>query len=230
MAGWIASYEWRNGNTALLNESLARQLNAREGDEIIVRISKPSALGLDAALSPKSENTVSLRVKVGKTIGSHMLGDFALAPGAAPPANLFLPYATVSRAVKLQQEANLMLMGSVVDLSHQRNAWLGAPRSAIAQWLVRWAPRKKTPGGRPNPYLADPGSTPARLARGITPQPRHDSVQTARANNMLDSAIGSKWTLEDAQLSVGRFEEPQSITGGEFIRPYIEISSPRIFL
>ena len=80
------------GETALINQTLARQLAAREGDEIILRVRKPSALGLDAAISPRNEDTVALRLKVGAILTADMLGDFALAAQPAPPANLFLPW------------------------------------------------------------------------------------------------------------------------------------------
>src|SRR5437868_5663124 len=65
MAGWTRApqtpswfNQWRRGGTALISETLARQLHAAAGDEIIARIRKPSALGLDAALSPKNDNTI----------------------------------------------------------------------------------------------------------------------------------------------------------------------------
>jgi len=102
---------WRTGENAFINETLARQLQARTGDEIVVRIRKPSALGMDAAISPKNDTTISIRLKVGAVLDSQLLGDFALSAGQTPPANLFLPYEVLRRQLKLAERANLMLMG-----------------------------------------------------------------------------------------------------------------------
>jgi hypothetical protein len=82
---------WRNGETAFINQTLARQLAAREGDEIILRVRKPSALGLDAAISPRNEDTVAVRLQVGAILTPDQLGDFALTAQPSPPPNLFLP-------------------------------------------------------------------------------------------------------------------------------------------
>jgi putative ABC transport system permease protein len=174
MAGWTRAVQsqswfnqWRRGDSALISETLARQLHAGAGDEIIARIRKPSALGLDAALSPKNDNTISLRLKIGAVLGPDLLGDFALFGGGAAPANLFLPFGVMSRAVKLENQANLMLTGEIDSKS---------------------------------------------------------------ASRVLSQAVKSQWTLEDGQISVRSIEQPQSSTGGQFIRPFIEVSSPRIFL
>ena len=46
---------WGAGESRYINQPLARQLGAREGDEIVLRVRKPTALGLDAAISPRNE-------------------------------------------------------------------------------------------------------------------------------------------------------------------------------
>ncbi len=47
-----------------LNHELAQQLNAKIGDELIFRIPKPTALSHDAAISPRSDATTVLRLRV----------------------------------------------------------------------------------------------------------------------------------------------------------------------
>jgi len=66
---------------------------------------------MDAAISPKNDTTISIRLKVGAVLDSQLLGDFALSAGQTPPANLFLPYEVLRRQLKLAERANLMLMG-----------------------------------------------------------------------------------------------------------------------
>ncbi len=76
--------QWKAGETAFINETLARQLGARQGDDIILRVRKPTALGLDAAISPRNEDTVAVRLKVGGIVTPEMLGEFGLTAQADP--------------------------------------------------------------------------------------------------------------------------------------------------
>ena len=113
--GQTAVTQWKAGQVAYINETLARQLAARKGDEIILRVRKPSALGLDAAISPRNEDTVALRLKVGAVLTPDMLGDFALAAQPAPPANLFLPLEFLADKVNVHDQANLLVIGRVIS-------------------------------------------------------------------------------------------------------------------
>ena len=56
---------WKAGEVVLVNETLARQLNVSEGDEVILRVRKPSALALDAVISSREEINVAFRMTVG---------------------------------------------------------------------------------------------------------------------------------------------------------------------
>src|SRR5262249_4869860 len=49
---------------AMLNEALARQLQAKVGDSVILRVQKPSQLSQDAPLARAEDHTVALRVNV----------------------------------------------------------------------------------------------------------------------------------------------------------------------
>ena len=126
---------WRAGEaTAFINQTLARQLAAREGDEIILRVRKPSALGLDAAISPRNEDTVALRLKVGAILTSDMLGDFALTAQPAPPANLFLPLGFLSDKLGVPDQANLLVAGPIRGATEAQRRWDGL-RDQVARWL-----------------------------------------------------------------------------------------------
>ena len=105
---------WRTGETALINSTLARQLGAREGDEIVLRVRKPTVLGLDAALSPRNEDTVAIRLKVGAIVQPEALGDFELAAQPAPPANLFLARESLADKVGVRDRANVMVTASLL--------------------------------------------------------------------------------------------------------------------
>jgi len=156
---------WQRGEAALINEELARRLGARAGDEIIVRVQKPSQLGLDAAISPRDQDSTALRLKVAGVLGPENLGDFSLLPHQVPPANLFLPLTFLARQLGVSNQANLVV-----------------------------------------------------------------AVDDAQGLASIDSQLQNAWLPENAGLSVRSLEQPPAATGGEYIRPSIEISSSRIFL
>ncbi len=101
--------QWRAGDAAFINEALARQLSVRLGDQIVLRVRKPSALGLDAAISPHNEGSIALRLKVGAILIPEALGDFSLSSQPAPPANLFLPIELLGEKVGAPGRANLLM-------------------------------------------------------------------------------------------------------------------------
>jgi ABC-type antimicrobial peptide transport system permease subunit len=220
---------WQAGETAFINAALARQLAAREGDDILLRVRKPSALGLDAALSPRNEDTVALRLKVGAILRPEMLGNFGLTAQAAPSANLFLPEAFLADKVGVPDRANLIVSG---PLSAERTPgrWDGL-RDWVRHWLWRHTPgiRVSQTGPMSAYYGPDPSSLTARLARRLEPK-RERLIPDNRALPWLNAELARAWLPEDAGLSVRAVEQPASATGGEYICPVAEVTSSRIFL
>jgi ABC-type antimicrobial peptide transport system permease subunit len=212
---------------ALINETLARQLAVRPGDEIIVRVRKPSALGLDAALSPRDENAVALRLKVGAIVPADNLGDFALTAQPAPPMNLFLWREFLARQVGVPDRANLLVRGQVLEA--KKLGWLDEQRDKLADWLRGRARTIPISTGLSTFRRPDPASPAARLANFVRPRsalPLADPV----ALPWLQSELARVWLPQYAGLSVRAIEQPQTATGGEYIRPWIEVASSRVFL
>jgi ABC-type antimicrobial peptide transport system permease subunit len=227
--GQLVTTQWKAGETVFINQTLTRQLAAREGDEIILRVRKPSALGLDAAISPRNEDTIVLRLKVGAILTPDMLGDFTLAAQPAPPANLFLPLEFLANRVGAHDRANLLVAGPVLA-SPKLGRW-GSLCFKVAWWLWLHAPRLRVSQTGPMGayYRPDPSSLAARAARSLTPKPERP-IPEKLALPWLNTKLARAWLLEDAGLSVRAVEQPQSATGGKYIRPFIEVTSSRIFL
>jgi putative ABC transport system permease protein len=221
--------QWKAGETAFINQTLARQLAAREGDDIILRVRKPSALGLDAAISPRNENSVAIRLKVGVILTADMLGDFALTAQPAPPANLFLPLEFLANRVGAHDRANLLVAGPVLA-SPKLGQW-GSLRFKVAWWLWLHAPRLRVSQTGPMGayYRPDPSSLAARAAGSLTPKPERP-IPEKLALPWLNTKLARAWLPEDAGLSVLAIEQPQSATGGEYIRAFVEVTSSRLFL
>jgi len=241
---------------ALINETLARQLALRPGDEIIVRVHKPSVLGSDAALSPRDENAVALRLKVGAILSADKMGDFALTAQATPPMNLFLPRDFLAQQTGVPNHANLLIYGGVSEM--RKLDWLDEQRDKLSQWLMQRARRVLVSSSRSGSssstiYRLDGTSPMARLANFVRPKltpPLSDPL----ALPWLQAELARDWLPEYAGLSVRAserpqtygdvpwtaaptngpsaraVEQPQTANDDKDIRPWIEVASSRVFL
>jgi putative ABC transport system permease protein len=204
--------QWAAGNLVLLNDALAKQLGVVQGDEILIRVRKPSQLAQDAAISPREDTSLALRLRVGPNLSPEFLGDFGLNANQTAPANAFLPLDFFSRKLGLEGRANIAVQGQVMA---PRNFTRGdLRRFSFQEWLLaHW------------PSLRRLTATSAWL------NPFPASMLTSKeALQVLATRIEDNWSLEDAQLSVHAIDQPQTATGGETIRPSIEVATSRIFL
>lgn len=101
-----------NGAPLILNQALATQLRTRPGDELILRLRKPSALSQDAPITPQSDSAVALRLRVGAIVEDGQLGNFSLRANQVPPRNAFLPHDYLSRELGIAGKANMLLTAS----------------------------------------------------------------------------------------------------------------------
>jgi ABC-type antimicrobial peptide transport system permease subunit len=216
--GQLVTERWNAGETAFINQTLARQLVAREGDDIVLRVRKPSALGLDAALSPRNEDTIAVRLKVGAILSAEALGDFGLTAQVAPTANLFLPMDFLADKVGVHDQANLMITGPI--RRERQISRLERGRFHVAVWLWKHTPRLRG---------LDPSRLAGRLMLSLQPK-RTRPIPDELGLPWLNTELARAWLPEDAGLSVRAVEQPQSATGGESIRPFVEVTSSRIFL
>jgi ABC-type lipoprotein release transport system permease subunit len=93
----------------LLNERLARQLAASVGDEILLRVPKPSAMPRDLVLTPNEELSIGLRVSVQAIVGDESFGRFSLAANQVPPFNAYLSLSWLQDRIAQEGRANLLL-------------------------------------------------------------------------------------------------------------------------
>ncbi|MFM1769993.1 MAG: hypothetical protein RJA22_2522 [Verrucomicrobiota bacterium] len=92
-----------------LNDALAAQLNAKPGDDLVLRVHKPTALSRDVPITPQSDASVALRLQVEGILPAGDLGNFSLQAGGAPPLNAFVNHAQLAAAAGLAGKANVIL-------------------------------------------------------------------------------------------------------------------------
>jgi len=195
---------WAAGEVVLINETLAQRLHAREGDEILLRVRKPTALTQDAVVTPRDEAAVAFRFKVGRVLSAAFLGDFSLTANQAPPPNAFVPRDALAVKLDLEGKANLLvhtalqaqLQFSPFVVGRSKLMSVSVP-SRLTWWqrrllrLDRWARRWRPQG------------------LGIVPVLFFEDASPAEALTQLSAELAGAWSLDDAQLSARAVEQPK---------------------
>ncbi len=94
-----------------LNRRLATHLGVGVGDEILLRVEKPSFVPRDMVLSTIEDISVALRVEVSAVLGADDFGAFSLRASQIPPFAAFVSLAWLQKEVQLAGAANLLLVG-----------------------------------------------------------------------------------------------------------------------
>lgn len=115
----------------LLNDRLARALGARVGEDVLLRVDKPSLLSRDAPLSTIEDASVALRLPVAAIIADAEFGRFSLEANQVPPLNAFVPLSLLQREIALKDRANVLLVGG-------RAGEPPAPPEATSALWSRW--------------------------------------------------------------------------------------------
>jgi len=94
-----------------LNEPLAQRLDAKIGDEIVLRMSKPSLMPRDVPLTPVSDLSIAFRLKVKDIADESQFGGFSLAANNVGSLNAFVPLSRLQEYSQQQGCANMLLVG-----------------------------------------------------------------------------------------------------------------------
>lgn len=92
-----------------LNTALAARLGVGVGEDLNVRIEKPSLISRDAPLSGESDQTAVIQAQVAAVIKDEALGAFSLKAEQTPALNLFVPLAELQAAAEQKGKCNLLL-------------------------------------------------------------------------------------------------------------------------
>lgn len=171
--GWSNSPFTPGPGGVVLNESLAQKLKIRLGDEIILRVSKPSLLPRDAPLAGDADLTTAARLIVRKIARSNEGGDFNLQANQIAPGNAFVPLAWLQEKTRLTDRANMLLVAAADDSDKPTDATLQTALKEVWQLAdasleVRQLPTSKTLELRSERIFLDDAQ--AQAARAAAPQ------------------------------------------------------------
>jgi|UniRef100_UPI0037835D0C putative ABC transport system permease protein len=93
----------------VINEPLARKLNAKPGDTILVRLERPSAISRDAPLSGSTNEDISLRRTIGAIVSAEDFGAFQLTASQVAPDSVFVNLADLQTQLEMDGRVNALL-------------------------------------------------------------------------------------------------------------------------
>jgi len=98
------------GRGIVLNEQLARRLQVDAGDEVLLRIEKPSVMSRDLPVSPDSDLSVAFRLAVRAVATELEFGRFSLRANQVAPLNAFVPLDWMQEKLGRDGQANVLLI------------------------------------------------------------------------------------------------------------------------
>jgi len=113
---FLGQGQWGEGDSpstthsVILNEALADELGAANGDDILLRTGRPDPIASETLLGRRDDTVATLRVTVSGIIPAEGLGAFSLNPRQTAPKNAYLPLATLQRALQQPDRVNAILV------------------------------------------------------------------------------------------------------------------------
>jgi ABC-type lipoprotein release transport system permease subunit len=108
----------------------------KAGDEVRLRMEKPSAISKDAPLSGVEDAGVTFTARVARVVGDADFGRFALASGQVPPHTAFVPLSVLQEKLALGTEVNVIVRLGTTD---EENIGKVAQRVASDPDFRKWA-------------------------------------------------------------------------------------------
>ncbi len=96
--------------TIVLNSPLAVKLGVGVGDEVVLRIEKPSLMPRDVPLTPDSDLSMAFRLVVKAIAGQSNFGNFSLKANQITSLNAFVPLLWLQEQLGRNNEANMLLL------------------------------------------------------------------------------------------------------------------------
>jgi ABC-type antimicrobial peptide transport system permease subunit len=92
-----------------INRELARTLDLKTGDSLVIRLGKPGLASRDAPLSGEPEELITVRGTVAEIRDDDAMGRFNLQATQLPAPAIFLPIDALATAIERPDSANLLL-------------------------------------------------------------------------------------------------------------------------
>lgn len=199
-------------NEIAINEPLARKLNAKTGDSLLLRLERPSAISRDAPLSGSTNEQVTLRRTIAAILPPEDFGAFQLIASQITPDTAFVALSDLQKQIDMEERVNGVLSAQSSVLSAERRAIedFGLKLTRVSGAQKKW--EISTSRVFLDPILAEKLlATPQAYgvltylvngitsAKGGTPY----SMITAADRISSDGITITQWLADDHHLQVG---------------------------
>lgn len=99
-----------SGRSVVLNETLAQEIGAQVGDDVLIRTGKPSDISTETLLGRRDENTSTLRLTVQGIVPAEGLGAFGLLARQTAPMNAYVSLPILLRSLDQAARVNAILI------------------------------------------------------------------------------------------------------------------------
>lgn len=96
----------------VLNSPLAERINAKIGDEVVLRISKPSSMSREISLTSESELSTAMRLRICGIADKNNFGRFSIQSAGSIPLNAFVPLHWLQEKIDRTDKVNSLLLAS----------------------------------------------------------------------------------------------------------------------
>ena len=186
----------RDEESIVVNRQLARELLLGVGDELLLRLEKPSLLPRDSPLVTVEDSRVTSRFTVTAVAGDADLGRFSLEANQVSPLTIFVPLNLLQRRINQPERVNGLLVGA---LSRDTENELSVLNSATAVLKGKWELRdvglelRDFSGRTDDEFFAS-----ADLRKGVEAPGRFMDAVELRSNRVFIEPLAS-----DAAIQVG---------------------------
>ncbi len=97
------------GREIWISGALGAELAARQGDDVVLRLARPSDIPLDTLQGRRDQSGERIRLSVARIAGRDALGEFSLAPSQAPALTMFVARERLQADLGLSGRANVLL-------------------------------------------------------------------------------------------------------------------------
>ncbi len=105
------------GRDTMSSTALAAELGLSPGDEVLLRLERPSAVPLESLHGRKDDSTRTIRLRFAGSLSPGQLGEFSLRPQQGAVRTLFVPLARLQRDLDQPAKANVILLSQPADLA-----------------------------------------------------------------------------------------------------------------
>src|SRR6185312_13197911 len=154
-----------------ISSSLARELNSKVSDSLLLRIEKPSDVPLESLYGRKEDLGKTLRLNIKEILAGEELGDFSLRPQQGAVRAVFVPLASLQRELDQSGRVNTILV------SEKNSSASDSVQSERTNNLHKALPAA--------PRLDD-------YDIKLRPLPEQGSISLERSSTLIDDALNEK--------------------------------------